>query len=72
MKCRVFAASGQAAKGFSLAMRAASTAERCRLIPVLIEALAALAVILNDLSEFEAARDLLEATLPLVGLIRNR
>jgi len=66
LKARVFAAGGKATKGFSIALRAASTAERYRLIPVLLEALTALAVILNDISEFEAARDIVEATLPAV------
>ena len=57
---------GQPTKGFSIALRAASTAERHRLVPVMLEALAALAIIFNDISEFEAARDFVEAALPMV------
>lgn len=48
-------------------MRAASTAERCHLVGILIEALAALAVVLNDLGDFEVVSKLVEAALPIVG-----
>ncbi|KAK0253678.1 APC5 protein [Friedmanniomyces endolithicus] len=66
LKSTIFALSGQATKGFSIALRAASTAARLRLLPTLLEAIAALATILNDLSEFDAARRLLDAALPKV------
>lgn len=67
LKSTIFALSGQATKGFSIALRAASTAARLRLLPTLLEAITALAIILNDLSEFDAARRLLDAALPMVG-----
>ena len=41
-------------------------AEKYRLVPIMLEAVAALAVILNDISEFEAAKDVVEAVLPTV------
>ena len=69
LKAKVFAAGGQPIKGFSIALRAASTAERCLLVNVLIEALGVLGAILLVLSEFEAARDLVQAALPYVRLL---
>ncbi|TKA52299.1 hypothetical protein B0A55_11503 [Friedmanniomyces simplex] len=66
LKSTIFALSGQATKGFSVALRAASTAARLRLLPTLLEAIAALATVLNDLSEFDAARRLLDAALPMM------
>ncbi|KAK0863149.1 APC5 protein [Friedmanniomyces endolithicus] len=71
LKSTIFALSGQAAKGFSIALRAASTAARLRLLPTLLEAIAALATVLNDLSEFDAARRLLDAILPMMIETRN-
>ena len=68
-KSRVFAAAGQAPKGFSLALRAAATAERYKLISVLTEALGALGKVLNEMSECQAAREVLQAALPLVSTI---
>ena len=66
LKAGVFAAAGKPEKGFSIAVRAASRAERAGLLPVLLEALAALAEILNKVGEFGASRDLAEAALPQV------
>ncbi|KAK0781372.1 APC5 protein [Friedmanniomyces endolithicus] len=66
LKSTIFALSGQATKGFSIALRAASTAARLRLLPTLLEAIAALATTLKDLSEFDAARRLLDAALPMM------
>jgi hypothetical protein len=66
LKAAVFAAASKPEKGFSIAVRAASRAERAGLLPVLLEALAALAEILNKVGEFGAARDLAEAALPQV------
>ncbi|KAK1093363.1 APC5 protein [Friedmanniomyces endolithicus] len=66
LKSTIFALSGQATKGFSIALRAASTAARLRLLPTLLEAITALATVLNDLSEFDAARRLLDAALPMM------
>ena len=70
-KAAIFLAGGQAAKGMSIIIRAASTAERYRLISVLIEALQVLTAILNELSEFKAARDLAEDALPRVSLVES-
>lgn len=66
-KAKIFARSGRPTKGFSISFRAASTAARHLLVPALLEALAAVAVILNDLFEFGAARELLQSALPLVS-----
>ena len=66
LKAGVFAAAGKPGKGFSIAVRAASRAERAGLVPVLLEALAALAEILNKVGEFGPARELVEAALPQV------
>ncbi|KAK0725594.1 anaphase-promoting complex subunit 5-domain-containing protein [Lasiosphaeris hirsuta] len=51
-------------KGFTIAMRAASMAWRARLLPLLWQAIGALANILNALGEFAAAAQMLLATLP--------
>lgn len=68
LKAGVFAAAGKPEKGFSIAVRAASRAERAGLVPVLLEALAALAEILNKVGEFGAAKEVVEAALPQVSL----
>jgi anaphase-promoting complex subunit 5 len=72
LKAGVFAAAGKPEKGFSIAVRAASRAERAGLVPVLLEALAALAEILNKVGEFGPARELVEAALPQVCLLLLR
>jgi anaphase-promoting complex subunit 5 len=69
LKAAVFAAAGKPEKGFSIAVRAASRAERAGLVPVLLEALAALAEILNKVGAFGAARELAGAALPQVCLL---
>ncbi|KAK4966472.1 APC5 protein [Elasticomyces elasticus] len=66
LKSNIFALSGQATKGFSIALRAASTASRLNLVPCALEAIGALAAILNDLSKFDTARQLLDAALPMM------
>ncbi|KAK5114243.1 hypothetical protein LTR85_010308 [Meristemomyces frigidus] len=71
LKAKIFALSQQPTKCFSIALRAASTARRHSLIPVLLEALNMLAAILNDLFEFGAARDILESTLPWIHETRQ-
>ena len=68
LKSRILVASGHPSKAFSIALRASSTAERHRLIRILMEGLTDLSTILNDLSEFKAAQDLAEAALPFVSL----
>jgi anaphase-promoting complex subunit 5 len=72
LKAAVFAAADKPEKGFSIAVRAASRAERAGLVPVLLEALAALAEILNKVGDFGAARELAEAALPQVCLLLLR
>ncbi|EME38918.1 hypothetical protein DOTSEDRAFT_75580 [Dothistroma septosporum NZE10] len=64
LKAKIFAAGGQAPKGFSIALRATSTAERLLLVPVLLEGLTVLTHILLGLSEFEMAQNIMEAALP--------
>lgn len=64
LKARIFALGGHASKGFSIALRATSTAERHLLLPVLFEGLAVLSRILLELSEFSMASDICDATLP--------
>ncbi|KAF1811076.1 putative anaphase-promoting complex subunit Apc5 [Eremomyces bilateralis CBS 781.70] len=63
-KANLFAKCGKPERGFSLAMRAASTAHRAKVLPSMWEAVATLSNILNHLSEFDAARQLLEAIIP--------
>jgi hypothetical protein len=63
---RIFAKSGHASKGFTLALRTASIAERHYLQPVLLKVLHGIAVILLDQTEYEAAKELCEAALPKV------
>lgn len=55
---------GRPQKGFSVAVRAASIAWRARLIPLLWSAMGAIANILNSLSEFQAAAQILVAIIP--------
>lgn len=69
-KAKLFAAAGRPAKGFSIILRVITTAERCHLYSILIEALAALGKILNELREFQMTSKLAEAALPLVSLGR--
>ena len=67
VKARIFAAGGQPIKGLSIALRAASMAERYLLVSVLTEALGVLSAILTELSEFGAAKGMIEAALPYVN-----
>lgn len=67
LKSRIFALGGQASKGFAIALRATSAAERHLVIPVFLEGLGVLGKILIDLSEFEMARNVLESALPRVS-----
>lgn len=55
----------------SIALRAASTAHRCLVVPVLLEAAAVLVLVLSDLEEFLASNQLVEAILPMVIEARN-
>nr|POE62527.1 anaphase-promoting complex subunit 5 [Quercus suber] len=65
-KARVFTAASQPARAFSIALRAASTAHRLLLIPVMLEASTVLAHVLIDLNEFTSCVALVEALLPAV------
>ena len=64
LKAKIFAAAGQPERGFSAAVRAASTAMRARILPALWDAVGALAGILNELEEYRAANELLAAIMP--------
>ncbi|RKF64418.1 Anaphase-promoting complex subunit 5 [Erysiphe neolycopersici] len=64
LKALLFDKAGRPQKGFSVAMRAASTAWRARLMPILWLAMAAIANILTSLSEFQASAQILMAVLP--------
>lgn len=67
LKCRLFSVCGRPLRGFSVAIRAALSSARCSLIPLHLEAVVALCDILNELSEFGAVRQLLEACMPMVS-----
>ncbi|CZT15135.1 uncharacterized protein RCC_01027 [Ramularia collo-cygni] len=64
LKSRIFGHGGQASKGFAIALRATSAAERHLIIPVFLEGLGVLGRILIDLSEFAMAKNVLESALP--------
>ncbi|KAF1344748.1 anaphase-promoting complex subunit 5-domain-containing protein [Delphinella strobiligena] len=66
LKARVFAQAGVPEKGFSIVLRAASSAHRALLLPTMWEAVDALCVILIDLGEFAAVRSLIDAVMPQV------
>ena len=66
-KASIFSEAGHARKGFSITVRAAATAERLHLLPVVLEAFVVLSGILNDMGEFEGAKALAEAGLPFVS-----
>ena len=67
LKSRIYAASGHASKGFSVALRSAATAERHYLVPIMLEAVLGVARILLDQSEFESSKELCEAAMPKVS-----
>ncbi|KAF4635608.1 hypothetical protein G7Y89_g2487 [Cudoniella acicularis] len=64
MKAMLQQKSGRPQKGFSVAVRATSIAWRARLIPALWIATGAIANILNSLSEFQAASQILVSVIP--------
>ncbi|KAK5163337.1 APC5 protein [Saxophila tyrrhenica] len=68
-KSRIFAAASEPAKGLSICLRAASTAQQLMLVKVMVEAIAALGAILTALREFGAARGLLGAGSALVSAL---
>ncbi|KAF2205108.1 hypothetical protein GQ43DRAFT_67384 [Delitschia confertaspora ATCC 74209] len=63
-KANLFAKVGNAERGFSVALRAASIAFKARLMPSLWQAIGLLANILNAIGEFAAAGKLLDAVIP--------
>lgn len=63
-KALLFEKAGRPQKGFSVALRAASSAWRARLMPILWLAMAAIANILTSLSEYQASAHILIAVLP--------
>ncbi|KAK0663969.1 putative anaphase-promoting complex subunit 5 [Cercophora samala] len=65
-KAHLFDEINRPEKGFTIAMRAASMAWRALNIPLLWQAIGAVANILNSLSEFSAAAQLLLSVLPRV------
>lgn len=65
LKTRIFAEAGRAAKGFSICLRATSTAGRHLLVPIMLEGLVVLGRILIEVGEFEAAREMYESALPV-------
>ncbi|POS86635.1 hypothetical protein EPUL_001383 [Erysiphe pulchra] len=64
LKASLFDKAGRPQKGFSVALRAASTAWQARLMPILWLAMAAIANILTSLSEYQASAQILIAVLP--------
>jgi anaphase-promoting complex subunit 5 len=64
MKASLFDRVGRPQRGFSIVMRAASQAWRARLIPLLWQAIGALANILSAMGEFAAATELLLPIIP--------
>ncbi|KAK4200260.1 putative anaphase-promoting complex subunit 5 [Triangularia verruculosa] len=65
-KAHLFDEIGRPERGFTIAMRAASMAWRALNVPLLWQAIGAVASILNSLSEFSAAAQLLLSILPRV------
>jgi hypothetical protein len=72
MKARIFAEAREPVKGLSIALRAAATAERLLIMPVLVEAIAALTGVLMALGEFAAAKGLVEGGIVHVSIPRER
>jgi len=64
LKAQLFARAGHPLRGFSVAMRAASTSLRARIMPNVWEATGAVANCLLALEEYDAARRMLDSTIP--------
>ncbi|KAF5014359.1 hypothetical protein F66182_14682, partial [Fusarium sp. NRRL 66182] len=71
-KARILEKTGLPQRGFSLAMRAASIAHRCRVLPGLWEAIGVLATVLLSMHEFEAAAEMMESIMPQVLELDDR
>ena len=67
-KAELFGKAGKPERGFSVALRAASVSFKARLMPCLWAAVGVLSNILNSIGEFEAAKRLLNAVIPQVGV----
>jgi anaphase-promoting complex subunit 5 len=67
LKAELFSKAGRAGKGFTIVLRAASMAYRYKLMPLLWEAMGALANILSFFGEFDHASRLMDAILPQVS-----
>ena len=63
LKAHLFAKCGKPERGFSIALRAASTAYQAKLLPVAWDAIGAISNVLIHLEEFDAARRLLDAVI---------
>jgi anaphase-promoting complex subunit 5 len=66
LKARVYDRAGVPQKGFSVAIRAASLAYKCRILSLLWEAVGALCRVLVSIKEFEAAELLMVGIMPQV------
>jgi anaphase-promoting complex subunit 5 len=64
MKSHILDKCGRPQRGFSVAVRAAAMAWRARLLPVLWQAMGAIANVLTSLTEFEASSQILVSVLP--------
>ena len=67
MKAELFSKAGKAGQGFTIVLRAASMAFQHRLLPLLWEAISALANILTFFGEFDHASRLMDAVIPQVS-----
>jgi len=66
-KVWLFARCGRPQKGFTLALRATTAAYQAKVIPALWEAVGALALVLNSLSQFKSAELLMRSVIPKVS-----
>lgn len=66
IKANLWAHVGKPTKGFSIALRAANAGYMRCLLPYVCQGVAALAAILIELEEYEAARRLLDSVIPKV------
>ena len=69
LKAELFSKAGKAGQGFTIVLRAASMAFRFKLLPLLWEAMGALANILTFFGEFDHAARLMSAVLPQVSVV---
>lgn len=66
LKARLWALSGVPEKGFSIALRAASSSHRTLLLPTMWQALSVLSTIFIDLGEFNAVQRIVDGIMPQV------